>query len=500
MLKWTTATLATLAVVGGCLALLQALAPTEFQVERSVDIAAPPALVFTELNDLHHWQAWSPWGVRNDPQVKTTWEGAPAGMGAKASWAGNDAVGEGSISLDESQPPARLGLSFTLVRPEDATYDSSVTLTPDPNAPANTAPRTRVVWSLHGTHTAWGRMQSWVHKPDSQWGPPLESALAALQQICEDKVRTRVPINIPGTPGAPVLSVLRDETGGCGWWRMQGSGRRTLAHFDGPCKEVVSLSVSSDQEQGLALTNGQAPAVFTVSFSDSTATALPLLPMHRGETALAAQYSGESQLPSLLTWALAPPEDQPGGGLKVGKWRRYVFSAKGWQLSNTLVEEPEDLQGSTAGAAQADFYADGTYVPQVDLEEATRRGADLKKQMPAMSTVCTDPNASLLAFNAAAEAPADALALCVAVPDAGFLHSTGEGALLPAGAAAQPFKLPGMGRSLLRFWNFQAQGRYALTCKHGAWVWDLQGNAGIAPLAEGEGILASLWPFDKCLE
>ena len=41
-------------------AVVVALQPSEFHVERSITVAAPPADVFAEVNDFHKWDAWSP--------------------------------------------------------------------------------------------------------------------------------------------------------------------------------------------------------------------------------------------------------------------------------------------------------------------------------------------------------------------------------------------------------------------------------------------------------
>ena len=67
--------------------------PATFRIARSVTISAPPERVFAEVNDLHKWEAWSPW-LKADPAAKTAYEGAPAGAGAAFRWSGNKDVGE----------------------------------------------------------------------------------------------------------------------------------------------------------------------------------------------------------------------------------------------------------------------------------------------------------------------------------------------------------------------------------------------------------------------
>jgi hypothetical protein len=63
-----------LLVVG--FAVVVALQPSQFHVERTATIAAPPAAVFAHVDDLHKWEAWSPW-AKLDPAAKVGYEGAP---------------------------------------------------------------------------------------------------------------------------------------------------------------------------------------------------------------------------------------------------------------------------------------------------------------------------------------------------------------------------------------------------------------------------------------
>ena len=48
-----------------------AVQPSEFRVVRSATISAPAPAVFAQVNDLHKWQAWSPW-AKLDPVMKQT--------------------------------------------------------------------------------------------------------------------------------------------------------------------------------------------------------------------------------------------------------------------------------------------------------------------------------------------------------------------------------------------------------------------------------------------
>ena len=97
LLKILVGVAAAVVLVVGALALIVAMRPSEFRIERSTTIAAPAPAVFTQVNDFHNWQAWSPW-AKLDPDVKNSYEGAPTGKGAVFAWAGNNKVGEGPSS------------------------------------------------------------------------------------------------------------------------------------------------------------------------------------------------------------------------------------------------------------------------------------------------------------------------------------------------------------------------------------------------------------------
>ena len=49
--------------------IIAAMQPSEFRVTRLAKINAPPEKVFPHVNDLHRWEAWSPW-AKMDPACK----------------------------------------------------------------------------------------------------------------------------------------------------------------------------------------------------------------------------------------------------------------------------------------------------------------------------------------------------------------------------------------------------------------------------------------------
>ena len=63
------------------LAALVALRPGSFRVERSALVQAPAALVYAHIESLRAMDRWSPY-AKMDPQMKISYEGPAAGVGA----------------------------------------------------------------------------------------------------------------------------------------------------------------------------------------------------------------------------------------------------------------------------------------------------------------------------------------------------------------------------------------------------------------------------------
>ena len=107
--------LAVIAAIIVVFLIVVATRPADFRVSRSVTMAAPAAALFPHVNELKKWESWSPW-MKLDPKAKSTFEGPPAGKSAAMSWAGNNQVGEGKMTITESRPDelVRFRLEFCL--------------------------------------------------------------------------------------------------------------------------------------------------------------------------------------------------------------------------------------------------------------------------------------------------------------------------------------------------------------------------------------------------
>src|SRR2546423_14856332 len=105
-----------LAAVVGIFLIIVALQPAQYRVVRTATIPAAPAAVFDQVNDLHKWDAWSPW-AKLDPAVKNTFEGPQAGTGAVFAWVGNSQVGEGRMTITDSRANELVRLKPAFIKP-----------------------------------------------------------------------------------------------------------------------------------------------------------------------------------------------------------------------------------------------------------------------------------------------------------------------------------------------------------------------------------------------
>ncbi len=76
--------------------------PKSTYFEESKVIATDPVAAFTQVNDLHNWENWSPWSEM-DPDVKITYTGPEEGEGSSYSWDG-PVTGKGTLTILKSVP------------------------------------------------------------------------------------------------------------------------------------------------------------------------------------------------------------------------------------------------------------------------------------------------------------------------------------------------------------------------------------------------------------
>ena len=155
-----------------------AMQPANFLVTRSATINAQEDKVFGMINDFHQWEAWSPW-AKLDPAMKTTYEGAPAGNGAIYKWNGNDQVGEGMMTILESQSPNLVRIKLDFLKPFPSSNTTEFLLKPDGRG-------TNVSWTMSGTNNFMSKaFLMFMGGMDGAVGKDFEKGLAQMKAAAE---------------------------------------------------------------------------------------------------------------------------------------------------------------------------------------------------------------------------------------------------------------------------------------------------------------------------
>jgi hypothetical protein len=154
-----------------------AMQPAHYRVERSATMNAPAPVVFNQVNDFHKWDAWSPW-AKLDPNMKTTFEGAPSGTGAVYAWTGNSDVGEGRMTIMDSKPGEAIKIKLEFIKPFAATSDTLFSFKPQGN-------QTAVTWTMDGDNNFVGKAMCLFMNMDKMVGGDFEKGLAQMKAVAE---------------------------------------------------------------------------------------------------------------------------------------------------------------------------------------------------------------------------------------------------------------------------------------------------------------------------
>ena len=178
MIKVILISLAAIVVV---LAVVVAMQPADFRVERSAMMSAPPQAVFVQVDDLRKWEAWNPW-QKIDPAMKMTYAGPPSGPGASYAWAGNNHVGERRLTITESRPNDLVRIKLEFMKPLAATNTATFTFKPQGN-------QTAVTWSMEGRNNFLAKAINLFMNMDRMVGSQFEKGLADMKKVVESAAR-----------------------------------------------------------------------------------------------------------------------------------------------------------------------------------------------------------------------------------------------------------------------------------------------------------------------
>ena len=163
--------------------------PANYKIERAVTTSAPASVVYAHVADFAKWAEWSPW-AKLDPAMKSTLSGSPSSPGQRTTWAGNDKVGEGSMTMTAVKPDEKVEISLEFLRPFKDHSLTTLSLAPD-------GAGTRITWSMTGERAFMGKVACIFMDMDKLVGSDFEKGLSALKAVAETDAQ-RAQAQAPG--------------------------------------------------------------------------------------------------------------------------------------------------------------------------------------------------------------------------------------------------------------------------------------------------------------
>lgn len=150
--------------------------PSEFHVQRQIQINAPADKVFPHVVNLKKWKEWGVWFER-DPDMKITYSGPEGFVGHKSVWV-SESEGTGEMTITELTPQEKV--VYSLYFPDfDMGSTGELTLT-------ETDGTTTVVWADYGDVGGNPVNRYFALVMDSMIGPDFETGLQNLKSLVEE--------------------------------------------------------------------------------------------------------------------------------------------------------------------------------------------------------------------------------------------------------------------------------------------------------------------------
>ena len=149
--------------------------PSAFEVQRAIEVEAPPAKVYDLVADPRRWAQWSAWS-RRDPRMDVSYSGPPFGQGARWSWKSRS-EGSGSMEFVRVEPNARIEYTLTFA---DFGMKSGGQWRFEPAGKG-----TRVTWTNAGDVGGNPLKHYLAVSMDRMVGPDFEAGLANLKTVAE---------------------------------------------------------------------------------------------------------------------------------------------------------------------------------------------------------------------------------------------------------------------------------------------------------------------------
>ena len=173
--------------------------PGKFEITRSEVINAPSEFVFEEINDLEKWGGWSYWHSL-DPNMKITYGQQTSGNDATYEWVGNSSVGEGKLTITESNPTSLITADLFFMQSDEP---AKVIYTFEPNGDS-----TKLTMSF-STDLGMNPLMRWMGTVmfPSEMEKAFDHNLSKLKEIAEAKPKFTVQFSEEATPSLSYVGI-----------------------------------------------------------------------------------------------------------------------------------------------------------------------------------------------------------------------------------------------------------------------------------------------------
>jgi hypothetical protein len=173
--------------------IVAALLPGSYTVERSIEIAKPPEVVYPLVADYNNWLKWSPW-PKMDPEAKHEVTGAPGASGHSWSWEG-ETSGSGSMTLAVAEENRSIQSKLVFKEPMASEADDFILLEPTPTG-------TKVTWRNSG-NLPYPVGRFFGLGLEGMLGPQFEEGLAGVKSLAESIEEPEEPVTEETAAGSP---------------------------------------------------------------------------------------------------------------------------------------------------------------------------------------------------------------------------------------------------------------------------------------------------------
>lgn len=206
--------------------------PVQFKLDQSIEVNAPAAYLYEEINDLEKWPVWSYWFADN---TEVTYAGDRTGIGASCSWKSNGDEGTATILRNISDEMVSAQLEF----PGSGSAKCEFRIEPDSLNP--TIIRLTMLADLSANDDGvWARWKGFILA--TRFSAVLDHNLANLKKIAEGKPifsggiseellapSYYISAEIPATEGQPTPSGIIE-----GLTTLNGVLQQAKVTADGP--------------------------------------------------------------------------------------------------------------------------------------------------------------------------------------------------------------------------------------------------------------------------